>query len=149
MQVGTCVALLVGLNGLFIGWAAAYLSTRRLGRHWTFRRTHACATAGARGLLMNLVQISTLVLNSLVLRDPSGFCEPGAVMTVASFVRSTGWASILFLAGVELDSIIASRPPSGSWPAKALWFAMEHWGKLLLWSLMVGVLPCTGWGLPA
>jgi hypothetical protein len=135
---GVSLLILVDVFGGL--WLKRLLHSIKTKRVWSRRRRRAIQKVGARGIVMNVILISYIVMNSVVLGDSENFCKTSPVLKIAEALQWQGWNTFLLIMLIDAhgtnlhetpgtpDGIVMDLP----------WYV--HWPKLFIWTPLFGVI---------
>lgn len=131
------IVLLCVVNAFALEWLRRLVVSWRLKKTWSRRRKCAVQSCTARALVMNVIIISYIFSNVMVLADSENYCNTPASLKMSQFIRWSGWNTLLFLLvvdghGVMLrevdgreDGVIRDMPWSYHWPKLLIWLPIE------------------------
>jgi hypothetical protein len=134
------VSLLV-LVDVFGGlWLKSLLQSIKAKRVWSHRRRRATQKAAARGLAVNVILVSYIVMNSVVLGDSENFCKTSPVLKIAETLQWQGWNVLLLIMLIDAHEVNLHETPDKpdglvlDLPWKV------HWPKLFISIPLFGVI---------
>ena len=139
-MVALGITLLCLVDAFAAEWLRRLLISRRLRKTWSLRRTRAIQSAFARGVVMNVIIISYIFSNAMVLADSEHYCRSPTSVRVSQLVRWSGWNTLLLLLVVDGHGVMLHKTEGRE---DGMYRDMPwrcHWPKLFIWLPIQGAV---------
>ena len=145
-QLVLACIMLAGLDYVFLRWLYRLSVSIRLKMKWSLRRKRPVIMFGTLAFSMNLILISEICTNALILAHPHFFCKMPLALTFFTGIRWLGWNTIMFLMLIDAHKccmILDMERTDGLLGTDMQW---SFYGpKAAFWALVSGVSTGVRW----
>lgn len=99
-------ALFLLLNGFLAVQLWRLAIARRTRKRWSKRRLFSFQSAMARAVVMDLILLAAIILNAMMLADPSQWCRQAWAVSVCSACEGFGWNSALLFMVIDAHGTV-------------------------------------------